>query len=91
MSSDKEVKIPEDWAEEVVMLVIDFYIPAKQFTSATDFMTTTDIVNFFHSIRPTVEVDPDLVFNSLEKHGFQYDMISPGQLRWMLIDKSKLP
>lgn len=70
-------------------LLQEFFAPANDFHDATDFLSTGDALGLVKDLHPTMEVDPDLLFDALRDAGFKYKHISKGTgVRWLFRKKT---
>jgi len=80
-----------EFLTQIISQFSTWYAPATDIAHATDFLTTTEIVEALNQFHPGAKVNDEQIFDALSAAGYHYAP-APGkmtfQLTWMIIRKS---
>jgi len=86
--SGRHHKTVDELAMDSAELVFDQYINCQTIQEAEVLLTTEELIRMVHNIWPDRKLEMELFVAALETKGFQYDLIGPGHLRWLLKPRS---
>lgn len=80
----------QEFLSEIIELFSSWYAPASDISQATDFFSTSEIVEALNQFHPGAKVNPEQVYQLMIDAGYRYAP-DPGkmtfQLKWMIIRK----
>lgn len=85
------MKEQSEFLNQIISQFSNWYQPAADISEATDFFSTSEIVEALNQFHPGAKVNPENVYDMMTNAGYSF-VPDPGkmtfQLKWMIIRRA---